>query len=133
MIEAAICALLNPLPAFTGIPIRPGKLDQNSTYPAIAFWRVSGARVESFGGASGLASPVFQFDVYADTYTDAATYANALQTALEGFRGTVAGVNINGIIYLGDMDGMSTTAPTGYDSDAEKFVRSSEFQIWHNE
>jgi hypothetical protein len=62
--------------------------------PCIVLSRISGTRVHHMLGASGLAYGRFQFSILAATYSAAATLADALRNALDGYKGTPAGTGV---------------------------------------
>jgi hypothetical protein len=84
--------------------IYPVSLPQKPTYPAIVYTRISGDRLHSLGGASNLASPRFQIDCFASTYSAVKDLASKIRSAINGFRGTVSGVTVHGIFLESDND-----------------------------
>jgi len=103
----------------------PNLMPQNPTYPLLVYTRVSGPRIHSHDGSSGLAHPLFQIDSWAETYAGVKALAEKVRLALQGFSGTVATVVINGILFEGDRD--------LYEDGVEEFRVSSDYRIWHNE
>lgn len=95
-IEEAISALLRayaPLTALVGQRIFPNVLREGTEHPAIAFFRVSGARLHSLTGRSGLATARMQFDCFAkgvQGYSDVKRVGNQVRRALDGYKGNVA-------------------------------------------
>jgi len=130
-IDAVEIALEDILTANSGVTalvaqrVYAMKMPQNPTYPLITYFRVSGPRVESMQGASGLASPRFQIDIWAKTYAETKAIARAVQLALEGYRATVGTVPVQGILFDSDRD--------LYESTPELYRVSMDFVIWHNE
>lgn len=132
-VEEAIVTRLKAVAAVTalvGTRIYINQLPQMPTLPAVVYNRISGNRVNSLQGSGGLASPVFQFDVFGTSATQCRQIVRELQTALAGYRGTVAGVNIQAILFLGDYD-----APTGDQENLadEQSRVIAEFKVWHLE
>ena len=84
--------------------IYPVNLPQKPTYPAIVYTRISGERTYSFDGASGLTSQRFQIDSFASTYSGAKDLSNKIRSAINGFRGTVSGIFVQGIFLENDSD-----------------------------
>lgn len=112
--------------AIVGTNIYPVKLPPtNLTPPYITYFRVSTVRVQSMLGGSQLASPLFQFDAWAKTHAAADDLAEKIRLALEGFKGTVSGVVIGGILFQNQFE--------EYDEDAELHRVMSEYRIWHEE
>lgn len=128
MIEAALYSRLTGfagLSALVSTRVYPATAPQDPTFPLIVYNRISGSRFESLAGSSGLARPRFQFDVYATTYSSAKAVAEQIRLALQGFRGTVASVDIQAVNYNGDSD--------NYEEDSELYVVSLDFEIIHAE
>ena len=113
------------LAALVGTRIYPVRRPQNATLPAVTYQKVGGLSEQTHGGASGLAASRFQFDVWAATYSSASAVAEQIRVALIGFRGTVDGVEIGGVLHRGDRD--LPDPLTGM------FHRSIDFAIWHSE
>jgi hypothetical protein len=128
--------LFNRLTQFSGlIPyvgsrVYPVKMPQNASLPVITFQRISGERVFAMDKGSGLAFPRFQIDVWSKSYKEVKEIAEQVRLALEGYRNISSGVDINGILYLGDTDEFSSE---GTDLQQEIFRVSMDFRIWHNE
>lgn len=126
--EHAIYSKLSTTLAITqlvGSRIYPNVIPQTSTYPAIRYQRISGPRVHSLTGPSGLASPRFQIDAVAQSYLEAGAVADAVRVALDGFRGVVAGVSVEGVIHLDERD---------FDFDEGRLqVVSDDYRVWHQE
>jgi len=85
--------------------IFPLRIPQDAARPALAYQKISSPKTHSHGGTSNLARSRFQFTAQAATYTSAKALAAALRTALIGYRGTVSGVRIDGILIDDDRDG----------------------------
>lgn len=118
---AAIAALI-------GLRLYPGRIPQESALPAILYFKATGDRVHSLAGPSGLADPTFQFDIYASGsggYKVCKNVARELRLALDGYRGSVSGVNIQGIILDSEQD--------MYEEEPELFRVSMDFRVWHQE
>ncbi len=126
-IDAAINQLLIASPAFASVGDRvyPKKLPENPVYPAIVYHRISTVREHSHDGSSSLAAARFQFDIYARSYVAARDAAEALRSILDGFRGVVAGVDINGAFNEDEDD--------GYDDDIQIYWFRQDYRIFHNE
>ena len=103
----------------------PNKLPQDVKLPAMTYQRISGQRVHSHGGNSGLAFPRFQFSAWAKKYTQAVDLTEKLRLAIDGFRGTVLGVRIDVILFQGDRG--------FYENDLDIHQIASDYIIWHNE
>lgn len=96
VIEEAIVALIkSQSPAIAGGRIYPVVAPQNATYPLITFEKISGERVRALEGPLGRARPRIRFHCWAEKYADAKTLANQVRRLLDGFAGTVSGVQID--------------------------------------
>lgn len=79
--------------AIVGTRIYPDPAPQDAPRPLISYWRVSTQRIQSHDGAISIARPRIQVNSVGDTYLSAKTLANAVRTALDGYRGD--GVHIS--------------------------------------
>jgi hypothetical protein len=79
----------------------PLVLPDRPTLPAVVYQRISPRRDQDHGGPSGAASPRFQFSCWAESYAAARAMRADLQSVFLGFRGTVGGVRITGILDAG--------------------------------
>lgn len=113
------------LAALVEARVYPAKLPQGVTYPAVRYARISGPRARSHDGASGLATPRFQIDAWAKTYSEAKAVAKQIRLAMDNFKGTVAGVVIHAAFLDSDRD--------LYDDKAEVHAVSADYTIAHKE
>jgi len=107
MIEAAIFSRLTndaAVSALISSRVYPLILPQNSILPAVTYTRVSGERVRSLSGPSGLALPRFQIDSWAESFSVVKDLAGKIRKSLDGFRGNVSGVEIKGMSIESDSD-----------------------------
>jgi len=111
--------------ALVGSRIYPLKLPQAATYPAITYQRVSGDRIRSLDGPSGLADPRIQLDLWDKTYSGVKALADTVRGALDGFRGLMGTDNIGGVLLLSDSD--------FYEQGVEVFRVIQDYSIWHKE
>ena len=70
----------------------------------ITFAQVSGEDVQSTQGLAGLDIARFQFDCWSSGATTCRTLADALRTALAGFRGTRSGIVVRACLSLDSGD-----------------------------
>jgi len=112
------------LAALVGTRVEPSPLSQASTLPAISYQRISTAPVHTFDGAVGLWQVRMQFDVWGSTALGAQAVVQALHGALDHYRGTVAGVRIDGA--LSGNDQMDNDAESGH------YRRILDYMIWSN-
>lgn len=111
--------------ALVATRIYPILMPQNTTLPAITKQRISGPRVQSLVGSSGLAYPRYQVDAWASTYDGAKAVADQVRAALDGFRGYVGTVRIGGIRLIGDQE--------LYEEETRTHRVSQDFSVWHDE
>lgn len=112
MVEDAIYSKLSgdaDITAYTSTRIYPWTdVPQNPTYPYIAYLRVGSNPIESLVGSSGLCYARIQIDVFhkgtTTAYRTAKLIAEEVRKCLQGFRGTVASIEIGGIRCLRDAD-----------------------------
>ena len=131
IIEEALVAYLTGyagLSALIGTRLYPLRLPENPTYGAVTYHRISGPRVQSHSGPSGLAYPRFQFDCYATSYLGAKNVATQVRIALDGFKGTMggtSGVAVSSALSQNDRD--------FYDPATRTWRVSTDFIIGHAE
>ena len=116
------------LAALVSTRIYPMRLPPAVTLPAVTYQRVSGVRVQSLGGPTGLASPRFQISVWASTYSAAKAVATQIRYALDGFQGNMGAspfINVGGITLENELELI--------DPDTQLFHIPSDFTIWHAE
>lgn len=113
------------LSALIGDRVHPVKLPQNPTLPAVSYVKISAAREVLMGADPGMASPVFQFDCWAETYTEAKDVCTRLRQALERYNGVNAGVTIHDCYIVNETD--------AFESPVETFHVMLDVQVWHNE
>jgi len=105
--EEALFAILSGddgVKAIVGDRIYPLMTPEEGKYPAISFFRIDGPREHALDGPAGLARPRMQVDVWANDYRTARNAIEAVIAALDGYRGTAAGVFIAGILAQNDHD-----------------------------
>jgi hypothetical protein len=97
-LEEAIYAHLSTfagLTALTGARIYPMRAPENVPMPLVVYQRISTVRWPVFGYVdTGLARPRIQLTAWAATATAAKTVKEQVRAALQGWHGTVAGVEI---------------------------------------
>lgn len=111
--------------------IEPTVLPQKPILPSIVYQKIDGQRYHSHQGASGLASPRFQFRTWATTYAQAKAVANAIRTEIDGksFEDYALDdgkkVNIQSILLEDEAD--------DYDENSKHFSVRMDFTVWHEE
>ncbi len=117
--------------------MEPHPLTQSTAYPSISYFVAVGVHFHSHqnalggqSGITGLASPLFQLDCWAVDYASVKDLAEKLRLAIQGFRGVVIGVNINGILLENERD----IFEDGISDDSQRVHRvMTEYRVWHNE
>jgi hypothetical protein len=120
--DAAVAAL-------AGSRIYPNLVPAAASYPAIAYQRISGRRVHSQTGPSGLAAPRVQITSLAASYAQADALGQAVRQALDGYVGTVAGVELQASFIENEEDDHYNSAA---DENDLHVVRQDYF-FWHRE
>jgi hypothetical protein len=129
LIEEALYSLLANTPSIVALVddrIYPNGGAEDDRYPLVTYEKIRGASEQSHDGISGLAHPIFQINCFASKYSDTITLAEAIRLLLQGYRGTVAGVEIQSSRFLGDQD-------VGRDPETKAYARVLDFEIYHSE
>ena len=114
-IEAVITQTLSTWPGLLGVLVRPDKAELSDTAPILVVQKITGQRVQSLTGDSGLAHDIFQFDVYASTRLTAVALSTQVRLALQANL-ALAPVHLS--------EGAS------YDSDSKLFRTRTDFSFW---
>lgn len=132
--EAAIFSILSNSAEVTSyVPasrITPVAMAQNSALVAISYFRVDGPRVYSMSGPSGYAFPRIQIDVWGRDYPEVKNVTERVRQALSGYRGVIAGVTVQSILFLGEVDfadDQDELLPN------EAYHIAMDFRVHHNE
>lgn len=75
----------------------PLRLPQNTEFTAITYQVISGDSTYTQDGDSGLDRPRIQIDVWDPSYEKSVEVGNLVKDRLSGFKGTVSGIEIQGI------------------------------------
>lgn len=118
--EAALITYLlsiGELTALVGTRIRPLRTVQNpvrnkstsivndgDTLPRITIDRISNPRTPCLTGATSLSTPRFQVDVIASTYSQSREVAEAVRNCLDGYRGLMGDVFVDGCTLEDERD-----------------------------
>jgi len=107
-IESGIVSVLRADGTVSGIistRIYPLKLKEGYALPALSYQRVSSVREHNIDvGPIGFAWARFQIDSWAESYTDVRSLAEAVRQCLDGYKGTMGGVNAGGICIKSERD-----------------------------
>ena len=80
---------------------------QETAKPYLVINKIDGPREHSHDGSSSLAHPRFQLTAFAETYSGAKNIISAVQTALQGYSGTMggeSGVAVGAVLYEDETD-----------------------------
>ena len=117
-IEQTIAQTLGAWPALAGIVIRPDKAEEGDLRPYVTFQKLSGIRVNSLLGDSGLSNTHFQFDVFATTRLQAISVRKEVRLALQASA------------LLG---GVHTGEGATFEADTKLFRERVDFSFWFND
>lgn len=128
MIEEALYTYLIAhagLSALVGDRVYPLVAPQDATYPLVVYQRISGIRIHSHSGPSGLASPRFQFSAWGESFSDAKNVAEQVRLALDGYAGTMGSLAVGACLIATELD--------QYEPDTGLYRTILDFFIWHEE
>ena len=114
-IEETLGACLLAAPALAGLKVRAEVAQPTDATPYIVYTQVSGVRVNSLTGDSGLSNPRFQIDVYADTKSKSTTFKSAIREA-------VLSCQALGAVLVGES--------SGYEPDTKRYRFQQDFSLW---
>ena len=81
-----------------------GRVPQNAICPYIVIQEISALRLHSHNGSSGLVTSRIQISCFDDSYIDVKTLANAVRTAINGFKGLLSTIYVGACIYDNEYD-----------------------------
>ena len=103
MIEKAFASLLRNVANVAAAQIHLGIAPADASYPFASFQVVSeGNRFPTLDGPSGLGHPRVQVDCWGKTFREAKELSEQIRVAIDGYRGTQAGVAIGSCLKDGD-------------------------------
>jgi hypothetical protein len=104
-VSEALCSIVLGTAAITNVigqRFTPALALDGKILPAATYQRISGRHVESMNGSSGLCFARYQINAMATTYKVGAELGELFRLALQGYKGTVSGLEIQGITWEGD-------------------------------
>ena len=131
LIEQALMTFLlaqTGITGYVGRRIYFNQAKQATAKPYLVIKKISGPREHSHDGSCGLAHPRFQFSCFAKEYGDAKNAIAAIQTALDGYSGTMggdSGVTVGAAFYDDEND--------FYEEDTGLHHVAADYIIWHKE
>ncbi len=118
--------------AQVGTRVYPEVAPEDTIYPFITFNVTSEAHDHSMDGATGMANPRIQIDVWAEKISDRVITAEAIRTSMDGFRGDMGDDDLN-IRSCFLQDKTNFQEPTGEGKGKPVYRSSIDFSIWHVE
>lgn len=106
----------------------------NATFPCISYQRLDTTREHTLNGASTFSISTFQVDIWAPKISSngltsgpdiAQDLARKVQNALDGYRGEINSVDIQGIL--------SNNESQGWEQDVDVFRVTQQWRIFHRE
>lgn len=117
-VEETLYNTLSTTPALSGMAIRPDVAMVSDTAPYIVYKLISGRRINSLAGDSGLANSHYQIDVYAKDPESRAALKKAVRVAVLG--------NVSlGAVHIDE--------GADYEIDTKLFRSRQDFSIWFND
>lgn len=101
------------------------KLPDNTLFPAISIEKVSSRRLQTLQGYSGLTDAFFSINIFSRSGGDSETIAKEVKTVLDGFRGTISGVDVQAVLSDNEIN--------LWEQDTEVYHIVSDFRIFYVE
>lgn len=102
MIDQDLVTFLAGLSTAAGARVHIGNAPQDTAYPFIVIRRTGGNTPLTLASVSLFARAQFSINVIAKEYADAYPTANAIKTALHGFRGVMGSTTVQSTRCLSD-------------------------------
>ncbi len=134
-IESALYSYLSTKTTVTdevSTRIYPQTAPNGTAYPFITFSVISETNDHSMTGATGLANPIIQVDIWSATIASRVSGSEAIRNALDGFTGDMGTENLN--IRSCFLSNRSNFEESDTEGKGQPTYRSSmDFSIWHVE
>ncbi|GAC1405495.1 MAG: hypothetical protein NVSMB6_00060 [Burkholderiaceae bacterium] len=114
-VEVTIFQTLNAWSALAGVVITADRVEEIDAPPYVIFQKVTGVRVHSLQGDSGLANPHFQIDVYAETRAAAIVLRDEVRKAM---------------LANPDLGAVHIAEGAAYEPDTKLFRERIDFSLW---
>jgi hypothetical protein len=126
MIDQDLVTFLAGLGTAASARVHIGNAPQDTAYPFIVIRRTGGNTPQTLGPVSLFSRAQFSINVIAKEYSDAYPTANAIKTALHGFRGTMGSTAVQSSRCVSD-------PADGSEIDGDKVTRwlSQDYLIVH--
>lgn len=115
--------------AFVSGRVRPIRLAQGDTFPAITFQRISTVAQPAMKETTALRVSRIQVRGYSLTATEAQALASVVRTRMDRWRGTTTGVEIQDSLIANEFD----TDETEFGADQVLYGFQQDYEIWHVE
>lgn len=130
-IKAALYTYLTAQSAVTSVVgqrVYPQQAPMNAQLPYITYQRIADPVQHHFEEATALASPTIQFDCWAKSDVEMQSVSEALRNVLDGFRGTMATVDVRSTALVSQDD---TIERPDDGSEQSTFRTTMDFDIWY--
>jgi len=111
--------------ALIGTRVFPLRMPERSTFPAIAYTRISGAREASHSGTSNLANSRVQISCWDRNYLTAKQVAQAVVKAMHAYSGAMGSITVYAAFCEDETDSQ--------DEGTNLHRVIVDFSIWHKE
>lgn len=122
-LEGALTAYLQAdagVSAIVGNRISPYSGAEKFARPKLTYWRIDTQRQFTNQGPTYTPRTRIQFDAWADDYLTCKQILIAIRQALDGYRGTMNGITIQGIHALDERDTPLTNVDPGKDKPIQR-------------
>jgi hypothetical protein len=104
MFEIGLFTFLSNAQTSAGDRVYPRKLKQGAQLPALVYFKVSGGINYVSNGQSGLETPRYQINCWAETYIAARALADEVKTLLSGYQGAMGNETVTAAFIEDDQD-----------------------------
>lgn len=132
-IEQALYSLLSNdggVSALVSTRIYPNILEQGTVMPAMTYEQTDGTRDEVMTAPTGFVDSSFQITYWSGLYSEVRAVAAAVEALLDGYSGTVFGVEIEAIHLVDEAD--IPIMPAGKDV-IKRYGKRQDFTVWFKE
>lgn len=118
-------AAVSAVSSLVGDRIRPLKLEQQTTYPAVLYRRVSARPVSTMGEDDALTGTLYEVESWAETQADAVDLARKVRAALARWGGIAGGVTVQQVFFESEIH--------FYDPELRVHRISQDYAVWYQE
>ena len=133
MIERALYTHItesSTIAALIGVRLFPNQIPQGQKMPAAVYQQSKGVRQHTMDGPVGMVDSQYSVTCYAESYSQAKSLSEAIRNRLDGYRGTVGGVEIDAIFLIDEFDVPCSKAGTDI---LNRFGKNLTFIVWFRE